>query len=117
MNYCDQTNSGIPWRTQFKLAGTFPLPWYGIQVAGSFQALPGYLLGTQALTAGGAGAPNFTPLQRPRLGLDRHQRHDLHGLPGQLGVAGLRRRRARSSRGTLISASLVRRSARSPPGT
>ncbi len=60
LNFCDQTQSGIPWRTQFKIAGTFPLPWYGIQVAGSFQALPGYLLGTQALTAGGAGVPNFT---------------------------------------------------------
>ena len=60
LNFCDQTQSGIPWRTQFKLAGTFPLPWYGIQLAGSFQALPGYLLGTQALTAGGAGVPNFT---------------------------------------------------------
>ncbi len=59
-NYCDQTNSGIPWRTQFKLAGTFPLPWYGITAAASFQALPGYILGTSALTAGGAGAPNFT---------------------------------------------------------
>ena len=59
MNYCDQTNSGIPWRTQFKLAGTFPLPWYGITTAASFQALPGYILGTSALTAGGAGAPNF----------------------------------------------------------
>jgi hypothetical protein len=60
VNYCDQTNSGIPWRTQFKLAGTFPLPWYGITFATSFQALPGYILGTSALTAGGAGAPNFT---------------------------------------------------------
>jgi hypothetical protein len=60
VNYCDQTNSGIPWRTQFKLAGSYPLPWWGLQVAGSFQALPGYQLGTQALTAGGAGAPNFT---------------------------------------------------------
>jgi hypothetical protein len=60
VNYCDQTNSGIPWRTQFKLAGTFPLPWYGINVAASLQALPGYILGTSALTAGGAGAPNFT---------------------------------------------------------
>src|SRR5205823_4346070 len=28
--------------------------------AASFQALPGYLLGTSALSAGGAGAPNFT---------------------------------------------------------
>jgi hypothetical protein len=60
LNYCDQSNSSMPWRTQFKLAGTVPLPWYGIQVSGSYQGLPGYLLGTQALTAGGAGAPNFT---------------------------------------------------------
>ena len=60
VSYCDQTNSGIPWRTQFKLAGTYPLPWLGIVVSGSYQGLPGYLLGTQALTAGGAGAPNFT---------------------------------------------------------
>jgi hypothetical protein len=60
VNYCDQSNSGMPWRTQFKIAGSVPLPWYGIQFAASFQALPGYLLGTQALTAGGAGAPNFT---------------------------------------------------------
>jgi len=60
VNYCDQTNSGIPWRTQFKLAGTVPLPWYGLQVAAALQALPGYQLGTQALTSGGAGAPNFT---------------------------------------------------------
>jgi len=60
VNYCDQTNSGIPWRTQFKLAGSIPLPWYGLQFAASFQSLPGYQLGTQALTAGGAGAPNFT---------------------------------------------------------
>jgi len=60
VNYCDQSNSGMPWRTQFKVAGSIPLPWYGLQAAASFQALPGYLLGTQALTAGGAGVPNFT---------------------------------------------------------
>ncbi len=60
VNYCDQSNSEMPWRTQFKLAATVPLPWWGLQFAASFQALPGYLLGTQALTAGGAGAPNFT---------------------------------------------------------
>jgi hypothetical protein len=58
-NYCDQTLSGVPWRTQFKLAGTFPLPWLGVIVSGSYQGLPGYQIGTQALTAGGAGAPNF----------------------------------------------------------
>jgi hypothetical protein len=60
VNYCDQTNSDIPWRTQFKLGGVYPLPWFGLTFAGSFQALPGYILGTSALTAGGAGVPNFT---------------------------------------------------------
>jgi hypothetical protein len=59
VNYCDQSLSGIPWRTQVKLAATYPLPWFGIIVSGSYQGLPGYLVGTQALTAGGSGAPNF----------------------------------------------------------
>jgi hypothetical protein len=63
-NYCDQSRSGIPWRTQVKLAGTYPLPWWGVIVSGSYQGLPGYFinggLATRALTAGGAGAPNFT---------------------------------------------------------
>ncbi|HKF69065.1 MAG TPA: carboxypeptidase regulatory-like domain-containing protein [Vicinamibacterales bacterium] len=58
LNYCDQSQSGIPWRTQFKLAGTYPLPW-GVYISGSFQALPGYLLGTQALTQGGNATPNL----------------------------------------------------------
>jgi Carboxypeptidase regulatory-like domain len=62
VNYCDQTNSGIPWRTGIKAVGTYPLPWAGIIVSGSYQGLPGYILGTNALTAGGAGAPNFTAI-------------------------------------------------------
>jgi hypothetical protein len=59
-NYCDQSKSGIPWRTGIKVVGTYPLPWAGIIVSGAYQGLPGYILGTSALTAGGAGAPNFT---------------------------------------------------------
>jgi hypothetical protein len=51
--FCDGAKNGIPWRTQFKLAGTYPLPWWGLQASGSFQALPGYLLGTQPLSQGG----------------------------------------------------------------
>ena len=42
--YCDQSRYGIPWRTQFKLVGTYPLPWWGLQLSGSLQALPGYVL-------------------------------------------------------------------------
>ena len=42
---CDARNSNIPFRTQFKLSGSYPLA-YGITVSGSFQSIPGYLLGT-----------------------------------------------------------------------
>ena len=111
VNYCDQTNSGIPWRTQFKLAGTFPLPWYGITTAASFQALPGYILGTSALTAGGAGAPNFTAYSGVGVVLDRDADDALHRLPGQLGVAGLRRSARWSIPGS--DAGVVRGAARS----
>ncbi len=44
--FCDSANLGggysIPWKTQFKLAATFPLPWFGLVLNGSYQALPGY---------------------------------------------------------------------------
>jgi hypothetical protein len=47
--FCDQSNLGggysIPWKTQVKLAGTVPLPWYGLILNGSFQGLPGYTAG------------------------------------------------------------------------
>jgi hypothetical protein len=43
--YCDARNSGIPFRTQIKLSGSYPLP-YGVTVSGSLQSIPGYLLGT-----------------------------------------------------------------------
>jgi hypothetical protein len=62
LNYCDQTLSGIPWRTQFKLAATYEIPW-GINVSGAFQSLPGYFNNAPfvpALQAGGAGNPNLT---------------------------------------------------------
>jgi len=49
--YCDQTQYGTKWRTQFKLVGTLPLKW-GVNLSGSLQALPGYLLGSQALAGG-----------------------------------------------------------------
>ena len=58
--YCDQTQSGIPWRTQFKLVGTYPLPW-GIQLSGSFQSIPGLPLGTGALAGTYANAATTAP--------------------------------------------------------
>jgi hypothetical protein len=55
--FCNGATNGIPWRTQFKLSGNYPLPWWGLQASGSFQALPGYLLGTQPMSQG-----NFLPV-------------------------------------------------------
>ncbi|HZT77639.1 MAG TPA: carboxypeptidase regulatory-like domain-containing protein [Vicinamibacterales bacterium] len=38
--YCDQTQFDVPFRTQVKLGGTYPLP-YGFNVSGTFQSYPG----------------------------------------------------------------------------
>jgi outer membrane receptor protein involved in Fe transport len=45
--YCDQSQSGMPWRSQFKLAASVPVG-YGFTVSMAFQTLPGYLFGTSA---------------------------------------------------------------------
>src|SRR3954468_23050494 len=39
--FCDGSKNNIPWITAGKLAGTVPLPWYGITVSGALQALAG----------------------------------------------------------------------------
>src|SRR6185503_15433543 len=68
--YCDQSKSGIPFRTQFKIAGTVPMK-YGVAVSLSFQSLPGYRFGTAALNidtgivAGPSGQPGATSLANP----------------------------------------------------
>jgi len=68
--YCDQTKSGIPFRTQFKIAGNVPI-WWGIQTGVSFQSLPGYGYGTGALSGrdggptGPTGQPSATQLNTP----------------------------------------------------
>jgi hypothetical protein len=68
--YCDQTKSGIPFRTQFKIAGSVPVAW-GVQAGFSFQSLPGYGYGTGALSGreggptGPTGQPSATQLNTP----------------------------------------------------
>ena len=39
LRFCDQAQFDIPWRTLFKVAGTYPLP-YGLRVSGVFQSTP-----------------------------------------------------------------------------
>jgi len=40
-HYCDQGARDIPFLHEFKLAGTYTLPWYGIQLNAAFQSYPG----------------------------------------------------------------------------
>ena len=40
LRYCDQRQYHIPFRTQFKLAGSYGLP-FGLQFSGAFQSYPG----------------------------------------------------------------------------
>jgi len=54
--YCDQSQFSIPFRTQFKLGGMYPLP-YGLNVAGTFQSYPG-------ARNYGSGATNLDYLQQ-----------------------------------------------------
>ncbi|HEY2153824.1 MAG TPA: carboxypeptidase regulatory-like domain-containing protein [Vicinamibacterales bacterium] len=67
--YCDQSKNGLPFRTQFKIAGSVPLS-YGITVSVAFQSLPGYLYGTSSVGAltgvsGPSGAPTAAQLLAP----------------------------------------------------
>ena len=50
--FCDQTQYDIPFTTSFKLAGTYPLPFYGVTFSASLQALAGALFGADALPYG-----------------------------------------------------------------
>jgi hypothetical protein len=50
--FCDGTKNNIPWETSFKLAGTYPLPWFGVSVNGALQALAGQPVGTSPLQYG-----------------------------------------------------------------
>jgi hypothetical protein len=64
--YCDQTQSGIPWRTQFKISGSVPVK-YGVQASFAFQTLPGYRLGIPAQYAltGTSGPSGITTANPP----------------------------------------------------
>ncbi len=49
--FCDQRNTDVPYLTQLKIAGSYPLPW-GIMVGGTFQSYPGALIGTTIQNSG-----------------------------------------------------------------
>jgi hypothetical protein len=44
--FCDGTKNNIPWVNAGKIAGTVPLPWYGVTVSTALQFLAGTSIGT-----------------------------------------------------------------------
>jgi hypothetical protein len=50
--FCDQRETDVPYLKQFKLAASYPLPWYGIRLGGSLQSYPGALIGTTNQASG-----------------------------------------------------------------
>jgi hypothetical protein len=48
LNFCDTRPYDVPFRTQYKLSGSYPLPWAGIAVSGVLQSVPGAIRGTAA---------------------------------------------------------------------
>jgi hypothetical protein len=46
-HYCDQSKLNIPFFHEFKLSGSYLLPWWGIQANGAFQSYPGLQLPTR----------------------------------------------------------------------
>jgi Carboxypeptidase regulatory-like domain len=60
LRYCDQRDLDMPYLTQFKLAGTYPLPW-GVSLSGSWQGLPGVPVGTARQDAEYVAAQNRIP--------------------------------------------------------
>jgi len=66
--YCDQSQSGLPFRTQFKIAGSIPAK-YGINVGVAFQSLPGYVLGiTSQYALTGVSGPSGITTNNPPAG-------------------------------------------------
>ncbi len=65
--YCDQSQNDLPFRQQFKVAGSIPLA-YGVNVGVALQSLPGYLNGTSAQYAltGVSGPSGITTNNPPQ---------------------------------------------------
>jgi hypothetical protein len=41
LRFCDQSLYDTPLQTNFKLSGSYPLPFFGLRLSGIFQSLPG----------------------------------------------------------------------------
>jgi hypothetical protein len=65
LRFCDDRENGLPFRRQFKLAGTYPVA-YGITLSGSFQSVQGSTSSqTMVITRGTTRYPANCPAPCP----------------------------------------------------
>lgn len=68
VRFCDDRENGLPFRKQFKLAGSVPLPW-GVVLSGAFQSVQGGTSSTtgmnMAITRGSTRYPASCPAPCP----------------------------------------------------
>ena len=68
--FCDLRDAGTPYRTQLKIAGTYPLPWWGIQLGGSLQSYPGAVIGAPTATIPNSSGTNWLLTNTTRYAAD-----------------------------------------------
>jgi hypothetical protein len=65
LRFCDDTQSDVPFGKQFKIAGSYPLP-YGVQLSGSFQSNQGATSNRRmTITRGSTRYPSNCPAPCP----------------------------------------------------
>jgi len=110
--YCKQSDFDIPFQTQAKLTGFYPLPWYGVEVSGVFMSFPGarsftnYAV-TPAISPGLTQASITVPLVAPgEKYFDQRYQMDL-GLAKSIRFGGDRRLRLQFDVFNLFNANTV----------
>lgn len=64
LRFCNDWDNGIPYQSQFKAAGTYPLVW-GIQASASFQSLNGRALGGYSTARNKIAGPGYGDVGSP----------------------------------------------------
>jgi hypothetical protein len=64
LRFCNDWDNGIPYQQQFKISGTYPLPW-GIQASAAFQSLNGRALGGYTTARNKIAGPGYGDVGSP----------------------------------------------------
>ncbi len=73
LRYCDQSQFGMPWLTNFKLSGSYPLP-YGFRASAVYQSTPGDMItNTYVMSAAAFRVQTGVPLTQASVNMRLNQ--------------------------------------------